>query len=235
MLLLSLDTTTRFGSIAVTDGARLLASESWSSGVPHSERLMPAIEALLNKAKVSINSLQHISVGIGPGSFTGVRVSINAAKTLAYSLKIPVTGLVADEAILLSSPPSSADTASPAQAVYLSNAFRGLVFFSVWTHEAGRWSRTAEIQCCPIEEIYQSLPSRFIAIGDGWKDAAVSFRNDIVSRFEATQKFAEHPSAAEIGLALGRGVLSVQTFEWNQLLPLYLRASSAEEVKGISI
>ncbi len=93
-MLLAIDTSTRQASIAVYDHARgLLAEQTWFSANRHTEELMPAVAALLKLAGVATKDLTAIAVAIGPGSFTGLRVGLAAAKGLALSRGLTLLGV----------------------------------------------------------------------------------------------------------------------------------------------
>ena len=92
MIVLALDTSTKHTAVALVDDAQVLGQQLEPS-VNHSKTLLPAIKALLEENNLSQNQLQAIGVGIGPGSFTGVRIGVTVAKTLSYALAIPVVGV----------------------------------------------------------------------------------------------------------------------------------------------
>jgi tRNA threonylcarbamoyladenosine biosynthesis protein TsaB len=92
MKLLALDTSTNWLSVACGDGT------SWHvrgepSGQAHSERVLPLVEAVLAEAAWPLAALDGIAFGAGPGSFTGVRVGVAAAKGLALARNIPIVGV----------------------------------------------------------------------------------------------------------------------------------------------
>lgn len=100
--ILAIDTATSVAVVALGDtGGRLLAADSWSAGQRHSEDLLPRIAALLGGASMRPGDLGAIVVGTGPGSFTGLRVGLATAKTLAHQLVIPLAGVSSAEALLL--------------------------------------------------------------------------------------------------------------------------------------
>jgi tRNA threonylcarbamoyladenosine biosynthesis protein TsaB len=90
---LALDTATSRAVVAVggTGGDPLAAS--WHAGRQHGETLLPAIEALLRDAGVARADLAAIVVGTGPGAFTGLRVGLATAKTMAHELGCPIVGI----------------------------------------------------------------------------------------------------------------------------------------------
>ncbi len=96
MLLLGLDTATLTFSAALVErsenGDRLLGSIQEPPPTPHSDLLPNSIEQLLKSARVTIKDLTAVVVGLGPGSFTGLRISLATAKGLCYAAQIPLIG-----------------------------------------------------------------------------------------------------------------------------------------------
>ena len=93
MLILAFDTATTLTTAAVSDGENVLASTEFAGAMSHGELLAPAIAQVLRAAKVEITELTDIAVGVGPGPFTGLRVGVATALTLANSLQIPAHGV----------------------------------------------------------------------------------------------------------------------------------------------
>ena len=90
MIYLGIDTSNSPLSIALMKDQTVLIEETSNLKINHSLTAMPAIEEMMKKAKVSPGELTHIAVAEGPGSYTGVRIGLTIAKTLAWSLKIPL-------------------------------------------------------------------------------------------------------------------------------------------------
>ena len=105
MLLLAINTAGPDCAVALArsgaGGGEILAQESERIGRGHAERLMPTIEDLLSEAGVAFADLDRIVVTTGPGSFTGVRVGIAAARGLALALDIRCVGVNSLEALAL--------------------------------------------------------------------------------------------------------------------------------------
>jgi len=95
MLVLAIDTALAACSAAVldTDAAALLASEQRAMARGQAEALMPLIEQVMAKANVAFAALDRIAVTTGPGSFTGLRVGLAAARGLALAANKPAVGL----------------------------------------------------------------------------------------------------------------------------------------------
>lgn len=92
-MILAIDTATRSASLAVYDGAVVRAEYSWDTADHHTVELMPRIVDLLRQIDVPIEQLTGLGVSIGPGSFTGVRVGVAAAKGLAIARDLPIVGV----------------------------------------------------------------------------------------------------------------------------------------------
>ena len=90
MLLLALDTATETGSLALVDKDRVLMEYSLESHDAYLTRLMPGVEAILRNAGKEVADLTAVAVSTGPGNFTGLRIGLATAKTLAWSLKCPL-------------------------------------------------------------------------------------------------------------------------------------------------
>lgn len=99
--LLALDTaTTRIVVAAGSPDGELLAAEAFEGRYRHSQELLPAVVGLLEAHHLRLPDLAGIIVGTGPGAFTGLRVGLATAKTLAHELRAPITGVGTDAALL---------------------------------------------------------------------------------------------------------------------------------------
>jgi tRNA threonylcarbamoyladenosine biosynthesis protein TsaB len=92
MLVLALDTSTRQASVALCDESRLYGEYTWQVGNNHSVELLERIRRLCAECALHLSALDGIAVATGPGSFTGVRVAVATAKTLAFALQKPLVG-----------------------------------------------------------------------------------------------------------------------------------------------
>jgi tRNA threonylcarbamoyladenosine biosynthesis protein TsaB len=102
--LLVLDTSTPRAAVAVAaPGGRILVAHP-DPDQRHGRNLVPAIRALLRDAGVALGELDGFAVGLGPGSYTGLRIGVTAAKTLAYAAGKPLVGLDSLEAIARNAP-----------------------------------------------------------------------------------------------------------------------------------
>ena len=97
MLLLSLDTSANYVSVALVSEVRTFAYTEEEMERGQAESLMPMIENVLQKAQKTMADIQGIAVTVGPGSFTGVRIGLAAARAFGLALGIPVFGVTCFE------------------------------------------------------------------------------------------------------------------------------------------
>ena len=99
MKILGIDTSTPIGSVALIDGDNLAAEHTLNIVQAHSSRLMPAIDTVLKWSDITADDLDGCAVGIGPGSFTGIRIGVATIKSLCYALDKPIVGVSTLEAV----------------------------------------------------------------------------------------------------------------------------------------
>lgn len=89
-MLLALDTATQIASVALYDGTTVLAESSWRTFENHTRSLMPEVVRVMELVGARVEALTAIGVATGPGSFTGLRIGLSAAKGLAFSRALPL-------------------------------------------------------------------------------------------------------------------------------------------------
>jgi tRNA threonylcarbamoyl adenosine modification protein YeaZ len=92
-VLLAFDTATPLVTVALHDGEDVVAERRSEQRMKHGEQLAPLIESVMTDAGIVRQDLTAIAVGVGPGPFTGLRVGLITARTLALVLEIPVYGV----------------------------------------------------------------------------------------------------------------------------------------------
>ncbi|GAB6138791.1 tRNA (adenosine(37)-N6)-threonylcarbamoyltransferase complex dimerization subunit type 1 TsaB [Halanaerobaculum tunisiense] len=102
MLVLAVDSSTDVGSVSLLNEEKLIGEHLLNLEQTHSQRLMPQIIELVTSSGYQLEELEGIGVAIGPGSFTGTRIGLATAKTLAQSLQLPIVGVSTLEAIAYS-------------------------------------------------------------------------------------------------------------------------------------
>jgi tRNA threonylcarbamoyladenosine biosynthesis protein TsaB len=222
VLILALDTTTRAGSIAVTDDDRVLALVPGDETRTHGERLPAEIAAALDRAGVLREQLDLLAVATGPGGFTGLRIGLAAVQGLAMTLNKPVAGVSALDALA----EQIGDTTSRIIVPWM-DAQRGDVFATVIE---ARSKTTLE---APVADSPAAVLDRWHSHLAG---ASVVFIGDAVARDEALLKggHGRWQSRRPGPLAPQIAALARQLAEQGKagpphaLIPIYVRRSDAE-------
>ena len=99
MKVLALESSAKAVSVAVCENGMVLAQGYQNTGLTHSVTMMPLLENMLEKASIKLEDRDIIAVAAGPGSFTGLRIGVSAAKGLAWALDKPCCGVSTLEAM----------------------------------------------------------------------------------------------------------------------------------------
>lgn len=118
-VILAFDTSAAHCAAALLSGDRIVAQRAEAMGRGQAERLFPLLDEMLSQAHVAWRDLSRIGVGIGPGNFTGIRISVAAARGLALSLGVPAIGVSTFDAIRHGQASARAAVPAPRDHVYL--------------------------------------------------------------------------------------------------------------------
>lgn len=226
MRVLAIDTSTLVMSIAVVDENRVLAEMTTNQNKNHSVRLMDCISLLLDETNTAPEELAGIAVAKGPGSYTGVRIGVATAKSMAWSLGIPVVGVSSLQAVAMNALGFSGGI------IPLFDARRGQVYTGFYRTEGLR--TVAEHMDERIILLREWLPMVREHAGDlpllFLGDDVALHRNVIEETLGEQAVFSlpssNHPRAAHIGLlALERIRAGGGAHE---LVPEYLQVAEAE-------
>ncbi len=229
MLTLAFDTSSAKGSVAILDDLKVVSETAWEREVSHGELLTPAIQKSLEEAGIAIDAIDLIAIGQGPGSFTGVRVAVNAARALAYTTnqlaKKTKPVMVFDSTEIL----AAAIKEHGHPVITIINAHKNLVFASSFFWRADEWQRQLPLQAYDFNSVVSFLDKPHLCVGDGYAEIENALPDQLKSLFLRHSHLADHPKAVELGLLARRSIGKRQTFSWNEIQPLYIRASGAEE------
>lgn len=135
MKILAIDTSTEDSSVAVFEDGKIVGECTVNQKRTHSETLVPIIKDLLSYLSIDLEELDLIAVGKGPGSFTGVRIGMTVAKTLAQVLEKDIIGISTLEALAYM---ASSDIVMP-----VVNARGGRIYYSFFDKDGKRLSPDA--------------------------------------------------------------------------------------------
>jgi len=224
MLILSVDTTTPHGSVALLENSDLLAEVSSVSSLTHSERLLPAINLILCQRGLTIKDVEGFVVAVGPGSFTGIRIGLSTIKSFALASKSPIAPVSTLKALALKLKLPHNRLLCP-----LLDARKGEVYTALFEVRKGHLAEIIPQGVYSPDQFFVRLPSHRIVsfIGNGvdiWKDKIFEYFKD-KARFSSRSLFIAH----EVGI-LGYAMLKQgKGKDFREIEPLYFRRSQAEE------
>jgi tRNA threonylcarbamoyladenosine biosynthesis protein TsaB len=136
-MILAIDTSTDMSSVAIYGPARgVLVEHTWLSAREQTTQLLPVTQRAMSLVGVSVRDLTGIAVATGPGSFSGVRIGLSAAKTMAYALRIPIWGVPALDALAYSQVAVTA-----AQVCAVLSLGRHRLAWALYRTKGTRWQR----------------------------------------------------------------------------------------------
>jgi tRNA threonylcarbamoyladenosine biosynthesis protein TsaB len=224
VIVLGIETATRQSSIALGSETEMLGSVSVSAGRGHQEIVAPAVQRLLGWAGLEMSSIGGIAVGTGPGLFTGLRVGVETAKTLAQVLVVPILGIPSLDALAFGVRHTRRLIAAAV------DARRGEVFYAFYRPVPGGVARESDLTVGSPEHLAAELEAtreEVLLVGNG----AILYRKRLEGLGTGVD-FASPALGAPSASALVE--LSVPRFLREDfqrpydVLPLYLRKSDAE-------
>ena len=227
MKILALETSAKAVSAAVTEDGRVLASGFQDTGLTHSRTLMPVVEHILKNADLTMADIGAVAVAVGPGSFTGIRIGVSAAKGLAFAASIPAVGVSTLAAMARNA--AFAD----GLVVCAMDARRNQVYNALFEARDGRLTRLTPDRAVGLDELSEELrgdPRPKIVVGDGGGLCAEALTAAGVACRLAPPHLVMQSAvtvALEAEEAAGHGgLVSAQ-----ELLPVYLRPPQAERLR----
>ena len=222
-LLLSIESATRVMSVAVLEGETLLAEISTFDERVHSERLLPAVDQLLQIAGLSLDEVEAFAVSIGPGSFTGLRIGLATLKGLAFGSDRPAVAVPTLAALTVTAAGASGPVAA------LLDARRDEVYATCLAEPGDIGTPLVPDAVFTAEALAEALPhSCTVVVGEGAEGVAAAAveraaRGMVLlpAAFGGTRAFHTGLLGARL-LARGEGQRS------EDLVPRYLRRAEAE-------
>ena len=226
MSILSIDTSSQVSSVAVLSAERVAAEISMQGALTHSETLMPHIETVLRMARVEKFELGGIAVSIGPGSFTGLRIGLAAAKMMAYALHIPLIAVPTLETL------AHHYICEGVRLVPMMDAQKGNVYAQEFSWRADGdaliLQEERSLAIMPLTEVIASLAGTeqpVLLLGDAMqKKTSLSLPTNV----RLAPIHARMPRAACVGLSALTRLARGENDDPMTVAPLYLRRSEAE-------
>lgn len=226
-LLLSLDTATKCSTVALTRGTlmdgEVLACLSLSSSITHSRRIINAVERLFLETETEWTDIGAIAVGMGPGSFTGLRIGMATAKGFAAAAEKDLIGVSTLDALA-----SMCVTDKTILAVM--DARKKQVYTAAYKCDSKNSSpvRHGDIRVVSPERIAMEITEEVVMVGDGVITYADFWSEKLGNMVRFAPMHLHAPSASAVGLLCGELLNKGCCIDVAAATPLYVRASDAE-------
>lgn len=219
---LAIETSGRTGSIAVAQDGRVLTEEQFAHGLKHAAGIVPIIDRLSAGQGWKPADVEEIYVSAGPGSFTGLRVGITVAKTLAFATGVRVVAVPSVEVLAHNAP------AGWQNLVIVLDAKRDQIFAASFTNRDGVPVEREPAHLDSLSEMLERTPRPVHLLGEG-----VPFHEKFIPKDDAGVIVTEPSSwqgravvVAEIGHRMARENRFADPM---RLVPIYIRKPEAEE------
>ena len=224
MSILAIDTATQVSSVAVLKEGRLLAELTMQGKLTHSETLLPHIEQVLKMAAVAKEELTGIAVSNGPGSFTGLRIGLAAAKAMSYVLGIPLVGVSTLQALAYQLP------APGVRVMCLLDAQKGNAYVESYRWENNSLQVVDSVQVAKITDIVAAcanMSEQVILLGDAVQKK-VAGKFELPANVSVAPPHIVMPRAACVAMLGQAKLMAGETDNVMDLEPVYIRRSEAE-------
>ena len=227
MKILALETSAKAVSAAVTEDGRVLASGYQDTGLTHSRTLMPIVEHIMKNAEITMAEISAVAVAVGPGSFTGIRIGVSAAKGLAFAASIPAVGVSTLAAMARNA--AFAD----GLVVCAMDARRNQIYNALFEAKNGALTRLTPDRAIGLDELSQELRGDSrpkIVVGDGGRLCAEALAAaDVACRLAPPHLVMQH--AVSVALEAEEAARKGGLVSAQELLPVYLRPPQAERLR----
>lgn len=223
MLILAFESSAKAASVVLMDETTLLAESYQNSGLTHSVTLLKMAQDMLSCAGKTPKDVTQVAVAAGPGSFTGVRIGVAAAKGFSWGLELPCYGVSTLEAM--------ARNVALADGIYcpVMDARRSQVYNALFSLENGAFVRLREDRAIALEELEADLKAYrtpIYLVGDG---AGLTKRTlGSLPNLNLMPEQLRQQRASGVALCAREKILAGETGDGGTLVPNYLRLSQAE-------
>lgn len=227
MNIIALETSAKAVSAAITQNGRVLASGYQDTGLTHSRTLMPIVEHLFRNTGLTLQDMDAVAVSAGPGSFTGIRIGVSAAKGLAFAADKPAVGVSTLAAMARNV------AFCDGLVVCAMDARRNQIYNALFLAQDGHLTRLTEDRAVALADLAEELrddPRPKTVVGDGAQLCAEALDGaGIACRLAPPHLIMQNAMSVALEaehLAAEGGLVSAQA-----LSPVYLRPPQAQRLR----
>lgn len=228
MLILAFETSAKAASVALLEENRLLGESYQNTGMTHSQTLLVMAEDLIKQCGKAVTDVTAVAVAAGPGSFTGVRIGVAAAKGFAWGASLPCYGVSTLEAM--------AESLSVWEGYVCPcmDARRSQVYNALFYVNHGEPERLREDRAISLEDLKKdllTLDGPIFLVGDGANLTYKTLSGEVPS-LVLPKEHRTHQRATGVALAAAKQIAAGNPGDGNALTPNYLRLSQAERERA---
>jgi tRNA threonylcarbamoyladenosine biosynthesis protein TsaB len=222
---LAIETSGRVGSVAILENGVVVGEDEFPHGLQNAAMMIPRIDALCRSEGWEPGEFEEIYVSVGPGSFTGLRIGVTLAKTLAMVMGARVVAVPSVWVLARNAP------AEARNLIIVLDAKRRQIFTARFEREAvgqGGWMEREGAHLDELKAMVERSPKPVWLLGEGigyHREAILGMEAVIETTGELWQPRARE--TAQVGMEMGR---RGEFVEADALTPLYIRKPEAEEV-----
>lgn len=223
-MILAFETSAKAASVALLDGETLLGETYQNTGLTHSQTIMTMAEDLLKNCGKTPGDVTAVAVAAGPGSFTGVRIGVAAAKGFAWGRELPCYGVSTLEAM------ARGLNVWDGYVVPTMDARRNQTYTAIFHAEGGKLTRVLEDCAISFEELGEKLKNfkeTIFLVGDGGVLCYNSLQ-ETVPGLVLPGEHRRHQRASGVALVAKERMEAGESGDGSSLTPNYLRLSQAE-------
>ena len=222
---LAIETSARAGSIAIVADGRVLAEREFASGLQHAAQIIPIIDELCRAQGWSPGAIEELYVSAGPGSFTGLRIGITLAKTLALATGVKLVAVPTARVLVENAP------AEARHVVIVLDAKRDQIFTARFERDLSSsdgWIERESARLDSLKAMLERSPRPVYLLGEG-----IPYHEKFIAKNQAdvivTPPEFWRPRAAMVAKIGGAMARRGEFADPDQLTPLYIRRAEAEE------
>ena len=216
-MLLALDTSTDWASVAVYDGTAVLAEETWRAQRRHGDELFPAIERVLARTGARLPEVTAVAVATGPGSFTGLRVAIAAAQGIARGAGARLVGVSTLDAL------AYPHAGSKRRICPLLPAGRSDWYAAFYQERNRVWKRRSPFVVGPLEEITRSIGEHTLFCGEIGEEAEATLRAILGAKAHFASAASRLRRAGYLAELAWRELAAGAQVKLSEIEPIYVR------------
>lgn len=219
---LAIETSGRIGSVALVRDGEVLAEPTFEHGLKHAAGILPMIDRLCREHRIGPGDIAELYLSIGPGSFTGLRIGVTLAKTMALTTGVKLIAVPTVQVLAMNAP------AEARHVLIVLDAKRGQIFTAAFERVADTWAEREPAKLDSLQAMLARSPRPVHLIGEG-----IPYHETFITKDDpgviVTSPDTWRARAAVVA-AIGMKLAAQHAFaDPDQLTPLYIRKPEAEE------